>query len=51
MNLDNGATAMVVAIEQDIVTMGTGDKLTFHALYKSDSWNYLYSINSTDSDL
>ncbi|MDN7228941.1 hypothetical protein QWY22_01810 [Planococcus liqunii] len=51
LNLDNGATAMVVAIEQDIVTMGTGDKLTFHALYKSDSWNYLYSINSTDSDL
>ncbi|MDN7246744.1 hypothetical protein QWY16_01705 [Planococcus shenhongbingii] len=49
LNLDNGSTAMVVAIEQDMVTLGTGNKLTFHALYKSDSWNYLYSINSTDS--
>ena len=45
LNLDNGATAMVVAIEQEDVTLGTGTKLTFHELYKSDSWNYLYNIN------
>ncbi|MGK7378859.1 hypothetical protein ACSFXN_13580 [Planococcus sp. 1R117A] len=51
LNLDNGSTAMVVAIEQDMVTLGTGNKLTFHALYKSDSWNYLYSIHNTDSEI
>ncbi|RNF39122.1 hypothetical protein [Planococcus salinus] len=45
LNLDNGATAMVVAIVQEEVMLGTGDKLTFHELYKSDSWNYLYNIN------
>ena len=45
LNLDNGATAMVVAIEQEEVTLGTGTKLTFHELYKADNWNYLYNIN------
>jgi hypothetical protein len=45
LNLDNGATAMVVAITQEEVTLGTGDRLTFHALYKADNWSYLYSIN------
>lgn len=50
LNLDNGAVAMVVAIEQDQVTLGTGARISFHDLYKSDSWNYLYSINSSDGD-
>lgn len=50
LNLDNGATAMVVAIDQDIVTLGTGDKLTFHALYKADNWNFLYSLNPGSGD-
>ena len=45
LNLDNGATAMVVAIEKEEVTLGTGDRITFQALFKSDSWNYLYNIN------
>lgn len=45
LNLDNGATAMVVAIEKEEVTLGTGDRITFHALFQSDSWNYLYNIN------
>ncbi|TWT02377.1 hypothetical protein [Planomicrobium sp. CPCC 101079] len=45
LNLDNGATAMVVAITQEEVTLGTGDRLTIHALYKADNWNYLYSLN------
>jgi hypothetical protein len=45
LNLDNGAVAMVVAITQEEVTLGTGERLTFHALYKADNWNYLYSLN------
>ncbi|TWT24777.1 hypothetical protein [Planomicrobium sp. CPCC 101110] len=45
LNLDNGATAMVVAITQEEVTLGTGERLTIHALYKADNWNYLYSLN------
>jgi hypothetical protein len=48
LNLDNGAVAMVVAITQDEVTLGTGERLTFHALYKSDNWNYLRSINNEE---
>lgn len=51
LNLDNGAIAMVVAIEHEVVTLGTGEKITFHALFKADNWNYLYSLNSSDSEL
>src|SRR5690606_305846 len=51
LNLDNGAIAMVVAIEQEVVTLGTGEKITFHALFKADNWNYLYSLNSSASEL
>lgn len=50
LNLDNRAVAMVVAVEQEQVTMGTGVRISFHDLYDSDSWNYLYSINSSDGD-
>ncbi|MGI2328690.1 hypothetical protein [Planococcus sp. YIM B11945] len=44
LNLDNGAVAMVVAITQEEVTLGTGERLTFHELYKADNWNYLRNI-------
>jgi hypothetical protein len=48
LNLDNAGTAMVVAITNEEVTLGTGEKLTFHALYKADNWSYLYNINDGD---
>lgn len=44
LNLDNGSTAMVVAISREDVTLGTGDRLTFHELYKADNWNYLHNV-------
>ena len=51
LNLENGATTMVVAIEQDVATMGTGDKMTFSQLYKADNWSFLYSLNSGADEL
>ncbi|MGB6409208.1 MAG: hypothetical protein WBF39_17165 [Planococcus donghaensis] len=45
LNLDNTGTAMVVAIVDEEVVLGTGDRLTFHQLYKADNWSYLYNIN------
>ncbi len=45
LNLDNSGTAMVVAIFGEEVTLGTGDRLTFHQLYKADNWSYLYNVN------
>lgn len=44
LNLDNSGTAMVVAIFGEEVTLGTGDRLTFHQLYKADNWSYLYNV-------
>ncbi|WP_142827433.1 hypothetical protein [Planococcus soli] len=44
LNLDNTGTAMVVAIVGEEVTLGTGDRLTFHELYKADNWSYLFNI-------
>lgn len=44
LNLDNGSTAMVVAISSNEVTLGNGDRLTFHQLYKADNWNFLYNV-------
>ena len=45
LNLDNSGTAMVVAISGEEVTLGTGERITFHELYKADNWSYLYNIN------
>ncbi|ANU09036.1 hypothetical protein A1A1_06817 [Planococcus antarcticus DSM 14505] len=45
LNLDNTGTAMVVAIVGEEVTLGTGERITFHELYKADNWSYLYNIN------
>lgn len=45
LNLDNTGTAMVVAIAGEEVTLGTGERITFHELYKADNWSYLYNIN------
>lgn len=45
LNLDNSGTAMVVAISGEQVTLGTGEQITFHELYKADNWSYLYNIN------
>ncbi|HSP20954.1 MAG TPA: hypothetical protein VLQ20_01375, partial [Planococcus sp. (in: firmicutes)] len=44
LNLDNTGTAMVVAIVGEEVTLGTGDRLSFHELYKADNWSYMYNI-------
>ncbi|ANU26582.1 hypothetical protein [Planococcus versutus] len=48
LNLDNTGTAMVVAIFGEEVTLGTGDRLTFHQLYKADNWSYLYNVADGD---
>ncbi|ANU21132.1 hypothetical protein BBI15_13525 [Planococcus plakortidis] len=48
LNLDNAGTAMVVAIMGEEVTLGTGDKLTFHDLHKADNWSYLYNVADGD---
>ena len=45
LNLDNTGTAMVVAIAGEEVTLGTGERITFHELYKADNWSYLYNVN------
>lgn len=44
LNLDNGTSAMVVAISREEVTLGTGDRLTFQELYRADNWNFLYNV-------
>lgn len=44
LNLDDASTAMVVAISNEHVTLGNGDRLTFHELYKADNWNFLYNV-------
>ncbi|MCM3612120.1 hypothetical protein M4S82_12755 [Planococcus sp. MERTA32b] len=44
LNLDDASTAMVVAISSEHVTLGNGDRLTFHELYKADNWNFLYNV-------
>lgn len=51
LNIETGGTTMVVAIEQDVATMGTGDKMTFSKLYKADHWSFLYSLNSGTDEL
>lgn len=45
LNLDNTATAMIVAVEQEGVVLGNGERITFQALFKADNWSYLYNIN------
>ncbi|MDN7243193.1 hypothetical protein QWY14_15420 [Planococcus sp. N028] len=45
LNLENRGVAMIVAITQEEVTLGTGERLTFKALHKADHWSYLYSLN------
>jgi len=45
LNLENRGVAMVVAVTQDEVTLGTGERLTFQALHKADHWSFLYSLN------
>ncbi|MTD31437.1 hypothetical protein [Planomicrobium sp. YIM 101495] len=45
LNLDNQGTAMVVALEGEFVTLGTGEKLNYKDLYKSDNWSFFYNIN------
>lgn len=44
LNLDDASTAMVVAISSEHVTLGNGDRLTFHELYKADNWSFLYNV-------
>lgn len=44
LNLDDGSTAMVVAISSDAVKLGNGDSLTFHELFRADNRSFLYNV-------
>lgn len=42
LNLDNGIKAMVVAVIEDEVVLGHGDRINVADLFESDSWNLIY---------
>ena len=42
INLDNGIKAMVVAVIEDEVLLGHGERIKIADLFESDSWNLIY---------
>jgi len=48
INLDNGIKAMVVAVIDDEVVLGHGERIKAVELYKSDSWNLIYLTEEID---
>ena len=48
LNLDNGIKAMVVAVIEDEVLLGHGERIKIADLFESDSWNIIY-INEEEA--
>lgn len=48
LNLDNGIKAMIVAIVDDEVILGHGEKVAIEELVKSDSWTLIYITNEEE---
>ncbi len=48
INLDNGIKAMVVAVIEDEVVLGHGERIKSAELFKSDSWNVIYITDEED---
>lgn len=48
INLDNGIKAMVVAIVDDEVVLGHGERINSSDLIKSDSWTLIYVTGEED---
>lgn len=42
INFDNGVKAMVVAVVEDEVVLGHGERIKMADLFESDSWNLIY---------
>ena len=42
INFDNGIKAMVVAVIEDEVVLGHGERIKMDDLFESDSWNLIY---------
>lgn len=48
LNLDNGIKAMVVAVIEEEVVLGHGERIKIADLFESDSWNIIY-INEEEA--
>lgn len=48
INLDNGIKAMVVAVIDDEVVLGHGERMKSNELFESDSWNLIYVTDEED---
>ncbi|AOV06813.1 hypothetical protein [Sporosarcina ureilytica] len=48
INLDNGIKAMIVAVIDDEVILGHGERMKSADLVESDSWNLIYITNEED---
>lgn len=48
INLDNGIKAMIVAVIDDEVILGHGERMKSSELVESDSWNLIYITNEED---
>lgn len=48
INLDNGIKAMVVAVIDDEVILGHGERIKMAELFESDSWNIIYLNEEED---
>ncbi|WP_172373365.1 hypothetical protein [Sporosarcina jiandibaonis] len=48
LNLDNGIKAMVVALVDNEAILGHGERVKSDDLFKSDSWNVIYSTGEED---
>lgn len=48
INLDNGIKSMVVAVVDDEVILGHGERMKSEALFESDSWTLIYVTDEED---
>lgn len=48
INFDNGIKAMVIAIIEDEVVLGHGERVKMADLFESDSWNLIYLTQEDD---
>lgn len=48
LNLDNGIKAMIVAIVDEEVVLGHGERIAIDELVKSDSWTLIYITNEEE---
>ena len=48
INLDNGIKAMVVAVINDEVVLGHGERIKIAELFESDNWNLIYISGEDD---